>query len=174
MVRHLWARGHRRIAMIAGPEGNFDADERRRGFVETLAKLAPRTHPQVLRGDFTEASGHSAGRELAAMRSRPDAVFAANDTMAIGCLYALHEAGLGVPKDVALAGFDDIPVARHTNPPLTTVRVSIAELGEAAFERLLRAIERRGQDKPTKQLLRTELVVRASCSPHSNNRRGNR
>jgi len=173
MVRHLWARGHRRIAMIAGPEGNFDADERRRGFLETLAKLAPRTQPQVLRGDFTEASGHRAGRELAAMRSRPDAVFAANDTMAIGCLYALHEAGLEVPKDVAIAGFDDIPVARHTNPPLTTVRVSIAELGEAAFERLLRAIERRGQDKPTKQLLRTELVVRASCSSHSIKRRGN-
>jgi len=173
MVRHLWARGHRRIAMIAGPEGNFDADERRRGFAETMAKLAPRSHPQILRGDFTEESGQRAGREIAAMRQRPDAVFAANDTMAIGCLLALRDARVEVPRDIALAGFDDIPVARYVNPPLTTVRVAIAELGEAAFERLMRAVERRGQDKPSKQLLRTELVVRASCSSHSIKRRGN-
>ena len=172
MVKHLWGRGHRRIAMIAGPEGNFDADERLRGFTGTLARLAPRTHPQVLRGDFTEESGHRAGREIAAMRRRPDAVFAANDTMAVGCFFALSEAGLRVPDDIALAGFDDIPVARYLTPPLTTVRVRIAELGEAAFRRLMRAVERRGEDKPSKQLLRTELVVRKSCGPQSNNQRG--
>jgi LacI family transcriptional regulator len=173
MVRHLWAQGHRRIAMVSGPEGNFDADERLRGYTETLAKLAPRIQPQVLRGDFTEESGHRAGLEIARLRPRPDAVFAANDTMAIGCVAGIVEAGLAVPDDIALAGFDDIPVARYVNPPLTTVRVRIAELGEAAFERLMRAIERRGEDKPSRQLLRTELVVRRSCRPHSNNRRGN-
>lgn len=171
MVKHLWSLGHRRIAMISGPEGNFDADERLRGYQETLARLAPRAKPQVVRGDFTEESGQRAGREIAAMRARPDAVFAANDMMAIGCLFALADAGVEVPRDIALAGFDDIPVARYVNPPLTTVRVRIAELGEAAFERLMRAIERPGEDKPSKQMLRTELVVRRSCSsqPHSNN-----
>src|SRR5689334_15620591 len=172
MVRHLWSRGHRRIAMISGPEGNVDSDERLRGYVETFMQLAPRAKPQVLTGDFGEESGHRAGREIAALRVRPDAIFAANDMMAIGCLAALRDAGLEVPRDIALAGFDDIPVARYVNPPLTTVRVRIAHLGEAAFERLMRAIERGGEDKPSKQLLRTELVVRASCSPHSNNERG--
>jgi LacI family transcriptional regulator len=172
MVRHLWARGHRHIAMISGPEGNFDADERLRGYAETLARLAPRTQPQVLRGDFTEESGHRAGLEIAAMRARPDAIFAANDTMAIGCLSGLAEAGLAVPDDIALAGFDDIPVARYVNPPLTTVRVRIAELGESAFDRLMRAIERRGEDKPSKQILRTELVVRRSCGLQAGNQRG--
>lgn len=167
MVRHLWGQGHRRIAMIAGPEGNFDADERLRGFEETLARLAPRSKPQVLRGDFSEESGQLAGREIAAMRKRPEAVFAANDMMAIGCLLGLTGAGVSVPRDVALAGFDDIPAARYVNPPLTTVRVRIAELGESAFERLMRAVERRGQDKPSQQLLRTELVVRRSCNPRT-------
>ena len=164
MVRHLGSLGHRRIAMISGPEGNFDADERLRGYTETLAKLAPRARPQVLRGDFTEESGQRAGREIAAMRTRPQAVFAANDMMAIGCLLGLGAAGLSVPGDVALAGFDDIPVARYVNPPLTTVRVRIARLGESAFDRLMRAVERRGKDKPSQQLLRTELVVRRSCN----------
>jgi LacI family transcriptional regulator len=174
MVRHLRAKGHRRIAMISGPHGNFDADERLRGYLDTLAKLAPRTQPQVLRGDFTEESGHRAAQEIAAMRERPDAVFAANDTMAIGCLFGLAEAGLAVPRDIAVAGFDDIPMARYVNPPLTTVRMEIAQLGEAAFGRLMRAIERRDQDKPSRQTLRTELVVRKSCSsyPHPNNTRG--
>jgi LacI family transcriptional regulator len=167
MVRHLWSLGHRRIAMISGPEGNFDADERLRGYVETLARLAPRAKPQVLRGDFTEESGQRAGREIAAMRTRPEAVFACNDMMAIGCLLGLAAAGLCVPRDVALAGFDDIPAARFVNPPLTTVRVRIAKLGESAFDRLMRAIERREKDKPSQQLLRTELVVRRSCNPHS-------
>jgi LacI family transcriptional regulator len=167
MVRHLWSLGHRRIAMISGPEGNFDADERLRGYVETLAQLAPRAKPLVLRGDFTEDSGERAGREIAAMRTRPQAVFAGNDMMAIGCLFGLAGAGLSVPGDVALAGFDDIPVARYVNPPLTTVRVRIAKLGESAFDRLMRAVERREKDKPSQQLLRTELVVRRSCNSHA-------
>jgi LacI family transcriptional regulator len=153
--------------MISGPEGNFDADERLRGYTETLARLAPRAKPQVLRGDFSEESGQRAGREIADMRKRPEAVFAANDMMAIGCLLGLAGAGVSVPRDVALAGFDDIPAARYVNPPLTTVRVRIAELGESAFDRLMRAVERRGKDKPTQQLLATELVVRRSCNRSS-------
>ena len=174
MIGHLAALGHKRIAMIAGPEGNHDADERLRGYVETLAGLSPAKKPQILRGDFTEESGHRAGREIAAMARRPDAVFAANDTMAMGCFFALSEAGMRVPEDVALAGFDDIPMARYLTPPLTTVRVRIAELGEAAFERLALAIERGDGDKPSRKTLRTELVVRRSCGSQAGNQRGNR
>ena len=164
MVRHLHGRGHRRIAMIAGPEANHDARERLRGCLDTLDELSPGTPPQVLRGDFTEESGYRAGRQLLAMVERPDAVFAANDVMAVGCLFALNEGGFAVPADIALAGFDDIPIARYVTPPLTTVRIQIAELGELALERLLLAIEQKGQDKASRQMLRSELVVRSSCA----------
>jgi LacI family transcriptional regulator len=164
MVRHLVGRGHRRIAMIAGPETNFDARERLSGYTETLAELLPNARPQVLRGDFSEESGYRAGRRLISISERPDAVFAANDMMAIGCLFALTEGGLAVPGDIALAGFDDIPIARYVSPPLTTVRVRISELGELALERLVLAIGEAGHDKHSIQTLRTELVVRSSCA----------
>lgn len=164
MVRHLVGRGHRRIAMLTGPDANFDARERLAGYTDTLAELLPEADPQVLRGDFSEESGYRAGRQLLSMSERPDALFAANDMMAIGCLFALNEGDLSVPGDIALAGFDDIPIARYVSPPLTTVRVRIAELGELALERLVLAIGEAGNDKHSTQTLRTELVVRSSCS----------
>ena len=164
MVRHLAGRGNRHIAIIGGPEDNFDAQERLRGYRETLERLLPGSRAQVLRGDFSEESGYRAGRQLLSMTTRPDAVFAANDMMAIGCLFALHEGGLAVPGDIALAGFDDIPIARYVSPPLTTVRVRIAELGEFAVERLMQAMAEPTQDRITKQTLPAELVVRSSCS----------
>jgi LacI family transcriptional regulator len=164
MVRHLVGRGHRRIAHIAGPESNVDAKGRLAGYVHALSELLPGVAPQVLRGDFTEESGYRAGRQLVSLSERPDAVFAANDMMAVGCLFALSEAGFVVPDEIALAGFDDVPIARFVNPPLTTVRIRIAELGELALERLATAIEAGDMDKVTQQTLRTELVVRSSCS----------
>ncbi len=167
MVRHLVGRGHRRIAMLTGPDANFDARERLAGYTDTLAELLPEAEPQVLRGDFSEESGYRAGRQLLSMSERPDALFAANDMMAIGCLFALTEGGMKVPGDIALAGFDDIPIARYVSPPLTTVRVRIAELGELALERLMLAIGEAGHDKHSMQTLRTELVVRSSCSRHA-------
>jgi LacI family transcriptional regulator len=167
MVRHLAGRGHRRIAMISGPEDNFDARERLAGYTEALHELKPGASAHVLRGDFSEESGYRAGRRLVSMSERPDAIFAANDMMAIGCIFALTEAGLSVPGDIAVAGFDDIPIARYVSPALTTVRVRIAELGELALERLVLAIAERGQDRHSVQTLRTELVVRSSCARQS-------
>lgn len=162
MVRHLHGRGHRRIAVIAGPEDNYEAQERLRGYRAALKKFLPETEPMVLRGDFTEESGGRIGRVLAALERRPDAVFASNDMMAVGCMFALAEAGLDVPRDIALAGFDDIPIARYVTPALTSVRVPIAELGELAVARLAAGIE--SPDAPTDQrVLDTELVVRNSC-----------
>jgi LacI family transcriptional regulator len=164
MMRHLLGRGHRRIAMIAGPEDNFDARQRLAGYADALRELAPGTNAQVLRGDFTEESGYRAGQRLLAMSERPEAVFAANDMMAIGCLFAFTEAGLRVPEDIAVAGFDDVPIARYVTPPLTTVRVRIDELGEMALERLVLAVGGPVRVAPTTQVLRTELVVRSSCA----------
>jgi LacI family transcriptional regulator len=83
--------------------------------------------------------------------------------MAIGCLFAFNEAGVAVPRDIAVTGYDDIPIARYVSPPLTSVRVRIAELGALAMERLAIAISEPDKAVPTIQVLRTELIVRSSC-----------
>ena len=163
MVRHLLERGYRRIVHVRGAEGNFQAEERVRGYRAAL-RGSEADAPVVLDGDFTEESGYRAGKMLAAQSERPEAVFAANDMMAVGCLVALREAGLGVPQDVALAGFDDIPLARFLTPPLTTARADIAALGLRALERLAGLIETKHPvaDHATERLAVT-IVVRASC-----------
>ncbi len=133
MTNHLLDAGHRRIAFVAGPRNNIEAAERLRGYRAALGASDEEMVEQVVQGDFGEASGLAAGRRLIE-HGLPDAIFAANDIMAIGCLQALAEAGLDVPGDVALAGFDDIPVSRFLDPPLTTVAVPIAEIGRQALE----------------------------------------
>lgn len=156
VVRHVHSLGHRRIAFIGGPQHNVDAEQRRRGYRAAMKELAL----EVLEhdGHFTEESGFDAGRTIASMKKRPSAVFAANDAMAIGALSAFREAGLRIPEDVALVGFDDIPIARFLTPPLTTVKVPIAELGRKGFELLAN-----GDDARRAAKLTTSLVVRRSC-----------
>ena len=163
MVRHLLQTGHRRVALIAGPSGNFDASERERGYREAMARYAPRAPLTVVAGDFTEESGYRAGHELLAQAERPQAVFAANDMMAVGCLAAFKDAGVQVPEDIALAGFDDIPITRYVTPALTTVRVRIADFGRLALERLADVVERPGQETPSADTLGFEIVVRDTC-----------
>lgn len=171
MVEHLVGCGHRRIAFIAGPEDNFDAHERLRGYREALARLLPDAQEWVLPGQFDEASGHRAGQALLAAQTRPDAVFAANDMMALGCLFSFVQAGLKVPDDIAVAGFDDIPLARYVHPTLTTMRVNIAELGARAARLLLTQLgpeaaaqeQQPSMDEPRQtEPLRPELIVRES------------
>jgi len=164
MLRHLVERGHQRIAFVAGPESNFEAHERLRGYRSALAELRPGQDEQVLQGDFTQESGFRVGNQIVALNERPTAVFAANDMMAIGCLSALNEAGVQVPTDIALAGFDDIPISRYINPPLTTVRARITELGALALDRLASCIEEPERATPQHQMLRADLVIRQSTS----------
>lgn len=161
LVRHLLQAGHRRIAFISGPQDNFDAHERLRGFRQAMTEH-PDAQASELSGDFSEASGYRAGKTIAAAVPRPDAVFAANDMMALGCLFALGESGLQVPAQIALAGFDDIPLARFVHPPLTTMQVSIAGLGERAMSRLLDEIDGNHPDDERSQTLSPTLVVRGS------------
>lgn len=166
MVQHLVELGHRRIMMIAGPSNNFEAEERLRGFRETMTRLLPAFDPRevsVIRGAFTEESGYRAGQQMQALKRLPDAVFAANDMMAIGCLFALNEAGVQVPRDLALVGFDDIPMARFISPPLTTVRVRMTDIGSRALEGLAFQIENPEGTRTLNQVLQTKLVVRVSC-----------
>ena len=108
MTAHLLAAGYRRIAFIAGPPGNIDADERLAGYRGALGRHGG-VREEVIDGDFSEEAGAAAARRLIA-EGVPDAVFAGNDMMAIGCLQAFRKAGLAVPGDVAVVGFDDIPV----------------------------------------------------------------
>jgi LacI family transcriptional regulator len=114
-----------------------------------------------LAGDFTEDSGYEAGRAIAAMKPRPTAVFAANDSMAIGALCAFRDGRVRVPDQIALVGFDDIPIARFLDPPLTTVKVPIAELGRRGLQLLIAE-----DSQPAR--LETSLVVRRSCGASRN------
>jgi LacI family transcriptional regulator len=159
MVRHLGITATR-IAHISGPEGNGDAGERLRGYLDARPlDLGP---DYVVRGDFTAASGYRAGLELAGLDPMPQAVFAANDMMAAGCIEAFAELGVRVPDDVAIGGFDDVPLARFLRPALTTMRVDLVALGAKAFERLSAELEQHGRDSKVDQVL-PELVVRSSC-----------
>jgi len=163
MTRHLLQAGYRRIAFIAGPDRNHDARERLRGFREAMAEACAAAQASVLPGGFDEASGHRAGLALLQGGLLPDAVFAANDMMALGCLYAFNQAGVQVPAQVALAGFDDIPLARFVHPSLTTMRASIAGLGERATSHLLRLIDGDGT-AAADTTLAPALIVRDSTA----------
>ncbi|MEP6898725.1 MAG: LacI family DNA-binding transcriptional regulator [Rhodanobacter sp.] len=166
MVRHLVDIGHRNIAFVSGPTKNFDAEQRELGYRAAMAKFAADVPLNIVAGDFTEDSGYLAGRTLMAQTALPQAVFAANDMMAVGCMYAFKEAGLNVPQDVALAGFDDIPIARYVTPPLTTVRVRIVDLGRSALEQLATLLENPDHLSAAAQTLGCEIVTRDTCGSH--------
>ena len=167
MVAHLAEHGHRRIAMVRGPEPNHDAEERLRGYRAALADagLAPDAALEV-EGDFTEESGFRAVRRLLELRRPPTAIFAANDSTAIGAMSALREAGVSVPSSMAVAGFEDIPISRYLTPALSSVRVSINDLGARAMEQLVRAVEEQNRHERVHQTLPTSLVIRDSCGTH--------
>nr|WP_242659668.1 LacI family DNA-binding transcriptional regulator [Thermostaphylospora chromogena] len=157
-VRHLLERGRRRIATIGGPTDTAAGRERLAGYREAMREAgSPAT---VALGDLTPASGAEAMRRLLAEHPGLDAVFAAGDSMAIGALAALREAGRRVPDDVAVVGFDDVDAAAYTVPPLTTVHVPAAEQGAAAARLLL---DRLGGARIDPRLLPARLIVRASA-----------
>ena len=164
-VKHLVATGRRRIAHISGPTGNLEAETRLAGYLEAMARAGLPT--TVVEGAFTQTSGHEAGVELARRPTPPDAVCAGNDIMAVGAMLALQDAGLRVPEDVAIIGFDDVPIASLVRPGLTTLRIHIAETGRNALERLVRLINAAGEAVADTacEVVRPELVVRPSSNP---------
>lgn len=164
MARHPLDLGHRRIAIIQGAAGNYDAAERVRGYRAALAEAGVAADPALeAAGDFSEASGFRATARLLELEPRPTAIFAANDSMAIGALSALRERGLRVPHDVAVAGFDDIPLAQYLDPPLSSVHVDISALGERAALRLLDAVRDKAAHRHRSETFPTTLVLRRSC-----------
>jgi LacI family transcriptional regulator len=160
-VSHLMRLGYRHIATITGPLDNLAALDRKQGYMDALRDRGRLIDEALLvSGDYTAASGYEAMRRL--LPHKPDAVFVASDTMALGALRALSVAGLTVPDDVAVVSFDDLPHATTSDPPLTTVRQPILRAGMLAVETLL-DIMSNGLEPPRRIIMPTELVVRASC-----------
>ncbi|MFN8177857.1 MAG: LacI family DNA-binding transcriptional regulator [bacterium] len=164
VTQHLLDLGHTAIATIRGPVGNVDSDERLRGYHQAFRDAGLETPRSLeLPGDFTEVSGYRLAAELLQRKPRPTAVFAANDSMAIGLLSALGSLGVGVPGDLSVVGFDDIAIARYMNPPLTTVRVDAYGLGQQAV-RLMTTRAQAPASVPSRHaVLPAPLVVRRSC-----------
>jgi DNA-binding LacI/PurR family transcriptional regulator len=161
-VDHLARRGRRRIAAITGPQDMGVGQDRLDGYRDGLAAAGLAAADLVEAGDFTEEGGAAAmGRLLARPGPPVDAVFAASDLMAAGALRALRAAGRRVPDDVAVVGFEDSAVARYAQPPLTTVRQPIEEMGRQAARLLLAKVA--GETGRMHLILDVELVVRASA-----------
>jgi LacI family transcriptional regulator len=158
---HLLRLGHRPVATITGPLNTTSGLDRRTGYLNALNAYGVSPNEcLIVEGDFTEAGGYLAMQRL--MPQRPAAVFVASDTMALGALRALREAGLVVPADMALVGFDDLSPAIGAVPPLTTVHQPIRRTGAMAFDTLVDILEQ-GIEPVRRIVLPTELVIRESC-----------
>lgn len=166
MVEYLVGLGHRRIAHIAGPENNLDAQERLRGYCDALAAAGIAHDPGLVwRGAYSFVAGaRAAQRCLALADKRPTAVFAASDEMAIGCISALREAGVSVPGSVSVAGFDGVEFSAMYEPPLTTMLQPRAEIGRLAAEELVRQLGG-APARPGMTRLPCKLVIRQSVAP---------
>lgn len=162
-VSHLLGTGRRAIATITGPPDMYVAQCRLRGYREAMERAGVEARESwTVQGDFSADSGHRAMTELIERAPEIDGVFAASDTMAVGALGALRAAGRRVPDDVAVIGFDDFPLAQHTDPKLTTVRQPLEEIGHTMVRLLLEEME-----EPSAAwrhvIHRTELVLRGSA-----------
>lgn len=169
-VDHLHELGHRRIGYIGGSTGLTITDHRIQAFSKALEKAGLKMDPKyVVAGNYRINGGESAIAELLAMKDRPTAVIAANDLTAIGALRALHRAGLAVPRDMSVVGFDDIELCEVLDPPLTTIRLPRYEMAE----KFVTALETSAQDPhaPGKiYTIKTSLVVRGSTGPFRRSR----
>lgn len=164
-VRHLIGLGHRRIAYISAPLNLTFALHRLEGYRDALQEGGLKYNEElVLVGHLTEEDGYQAAHRLLALDQPPTAIAVANDLMALGAMRAAHERGLAVGRDVAITGFDDIPLAAHANPPLTTVRQPIYEIGRRICQMLIQIIS----GKPLENyhiILEPILIVRQSSGP---------
>ncbi len=166
MTSHLIGLGRHDVAYLGGTDGSAATTERLRGYRRALKEHGIPARPELVRqGHYTEEGGYAAARELMALGDPPTALFAANDRMAIGAMAALADLGLRVPHDVAVAGFDDVPMSAYVRPALTTVSTSARQLGVEAMRLLL---EGHGADaRPRHVRVATRLVIRDSCGAHT-------
>ena len=160
-VNHLIGLGYERVGTITGPIGSTVGVDRMEGYKKALMENGIEfDQTLVTEGDFTEIGGFEGMQRL--LPKKPDAVFAASDIMAIGAMRAVNDAGLSVPEDIAIMGFDDIPMANHPDPPLSTIHQPVYQFGIKAVDILIDVIENGA--KPTHRVIMdTELIVRDSC-----------
>ncbi|MGQ7247874.1 LacI family DNA-binding transcriptional regulator [Halomonas sp. V046] len=166
LTEHLIQLGHRRIGMIKGPRQSPLTRDRLHGYQEALqdAGIAP-DEELLCPGDFTLASGYRAAATLLERHDPPTAIFCENDEMAIGAIQRLKEAGLKIPADISVAGFDDIAFARYCDPPLTTISQPAEDFGREAVALLLGLIEGQAVKRNARRIMPFELVVRSSTGP---------
>ncbi len=183
-VDHLVELGHRRIAVISARQDMLPAAQRHEGFCAAMARHGLEVPDgYVVRGDFFLDSGHRAMQQLLRLPELPTAVFAGGDQMAVGAVHAIYEAGLEVPRDISVVGFDDVEIAALVRPALTTIRQDYLEMGRAAVTLLTELITEdrehgRGSEAPRSVAARHPvlvpgaLVARASTGPAPTRRRG--
>lgn len=165
-ARHIASLGHTRIAHIHGPDSFLSAGERLRGFKVGLAEYGLKLDPRfVLKGGYTFDSGLQCGERLLALSERPTAVFAGNDEMAVGVYQAARRAGLRIPEDLSIVGFDDSPIATRIWPTLTTVRLPIVHMGRIAAQLLISNHDRMAMEPPETTSVMPSLQIRDSAGP---------
>ena len=164
-VDHLVACGHKRIAMITNANLDYSsAQQRKLGYLNSLTEAKIPVDEELIReGDFTPASGYEAMKDLLSLSPIPTAAFIASDVVAIGAIQAIKQAGLQIPQDIEIIGFDDIPMAEFSDPPLSTIRLPAFDLGRVAGDQLISMILNNTSDIPD-ILLETELILRESTS----------
>ena len=162
LTQHLIEQGHRRIAYVNAPQDVMFKRYRLEGFRKALTAAGLTYDPElIIDGRLTNASGYQAGQRLMALKSHPTAVIACNDLMALGVMSAVHETGLRVGREIAVAGFDDIPMAKLAHPPLTTVQQPIYQIGRKICRMLLTLLKGEPLEE-SHVLFKPKLVVRES------------
>ncbi len=166
IVKHLIQHGHSKIAIIKGNENNLDARQRIDGYRAALKEAGLLDFALEVVGDFTQSSGYDAVKIILEAKEKPTAIFATNDSMAIGAMSALKERGIEIPDEIAIVGFDDIPVAQYLQPRLTTVRIDVAEYGAQAMKRLHTFIQDSNEHIRQHTVISPQLSIRDSCGSH--------
>jgi LacI family transcriptional regulator len=167
-VQHLISLGHKRIAMITNASLDYtSAQQRHSGYLKALQEAGINPDGNYLQlGNYTPASGYAAMDKLLQLSPTPTAIFISSDVVAMGAMLAIKHRGLRIPEDIALVGFDDIPLAEYFDPPLTTIHIPAYGLGWAAGERLVRIIKKEELEMQS-ELLEAELIIRQSSIGNS-------
>ncbi len=162
-IQHLIDQGHKRIGFIGGPENSTTMIDRLKGYESALAQNGcPMDHTLLKWGDLNPESGFEATKHLLEQKNRPSAILAGNDQMAFGAIHAARQLGFKVPKDLAVVGFDDVPLSAYFEPPLTTVKIPRYRLGEGAMEMLIDLIQKKEFNRI--RWFKTELIVRGTTA----------
>jgi LacI family transcriptional regulator len=165
LIEHLIELGHERIAAITGPRGVSTSEDRVSGYYRAMSEAGLESLASVYYGAFTQASGYELTDQVLAQNPRPTAIFGANNFLSIGILKALRDANLNVPQDLAVVGFDDLPVSLIVDPILTVAAQPAYEMGQQATQLLLKRLSDDALESNQEIILPTELIVRQSSGP---------